>query len=51
MQITYWGITKRAFVSLNREAQTNIEAVINRLLRLNNTDLEDLAEYLFEQYV
>lgn len=50
MEKLYWGVTLTELNTLKKEASTHLLAVINRLLRLDNGDLDDLAEELFDEF-
>jgi len=50
MSTTLWGIPQEALSIIRKEALTNLEAVINRLLRIHTEDMDDLAEHLFDSY-
>ena len=45
-----WGVSKGTLKLLRIESLRNIEAVVNRLLRINTEEMDDLAEYLFDNY-
>jgi len=50
MNATLWGISKDSLFAIKKEAKSNLEAVINRLFRFHMTEMDDLAEYLFNNY-
>ena len=48
--IPVWGISRETLRVLKAEAVKNIEAVVNRLLKFNTEEMDDLAEHLFDIY-
>ena len=48
--LNVWGITIDTMATLREEAKRNMEAVINRLFRFQTEAMDDLAEYLFDNF-